>query len=107
MLTLFSYNTDLSLIVDSQQTEVDRLSWESIEAFDHAQSGMEELVNAVKLQQDRKSNAYSVLSTLVVLMGVCYVISSFFSVEDNDDGAGSDGGIPSHGSPKFLTPTAP
>ena len=68
---------------------------------------MEELVNAVKLQQDRKSKAYSFVSTMVVLVGVCYVIASFFSVEDNDDGTGAEGGIPSHGSPKFLTPTAP
>ena len=70
---------------------------------------MEELVQAVKYQQDRKSKTYSLLSTLVILMGVCYVVASFFSVEDGDDEYAADGAdsIPSHGSPKFLSPSAP
>lgn len=95
-----------------------RLSWESIEAFEHAQSGMENLVQTVKYQQDRKSKMYSFLSSLIILMVVCYVVASFFNTVDVENDTGDNDydatpemvheAVQAHyahgGSPKFLTP---
>jgi hypothetical protein len=102
MRQIHDIQVDLSNIVDSQGSEVERLSFLSIESFAHANSGMEHLVRALKYQQDRKSQAYSFMASLVIVLVVCYVIGSFFSEDDpttiNED---TD---QHHGSPMFLIP---
>jgi hypothetical protein len=102
---LFFYSniiTDLALVVDSQGDDIKRLSWNSIEAFHHTESGLEHLVATVKHRQDRKSSLYSMCASAAVVMGVCYVVASFFSSED------ADAAMPSAdaaGSPSFLMPS--
>jgi hypothetical protein len=56
----------LSNLVDSQGSEVERLSLLSIESFAHTNSGMEHLVQAIKYQQDPKSQAYSFMEALFI-----------------------------------------
>ena len=91
--------------MDSQASEVNRLSWKSIEAFEHAQSGMEHLVKTVKHRRDRKASAYSFLASLLIFLGVCYVIAGFLSDEGSSAGAGgATDNIAPHGPPKFMTP---
>jgi hypothetical protein len=90
------------VVVGSQDDEIKRLSWNSIEAFHHTESGLEHLVATVKHRQDRKSNLYSLCVSAAVVMGVCYVVASFFPSDD------ADAAMPSAdaaGSPSFLRPT--
>jgi hypothetical protein len=79
------------------------MSWKSIEAFDHAQSGLEHLVATVKSRKDRKSNLYSLIASAAVVMAVCYVVAGFFSSTQEDAMLPSDEDV--RGDPKLLMPS--
>ena len=86
------------MVVDSQQSTIQELSWKSIEAFGHAQSGLEHLVETVKLRRDRKSKMYSWVASAAVLATVCYVLAAMVQGYQDEEAAPED----YHGSPKFL-----
>jgi hypothetical protein len=91
---------DLAGLVDSHQSDVDRLSWNAIQAFDHAESGLEHVIQAAGYQQDRKSKLYSLMASTAIVLAVCYVMAGFFSPPDED--AAAVPGSNEQGSPKFL-----
>lgn len=67
------------MLVDSQQSDVDRLSWNAIEAFDHAESGLEHLVKTVQYRQERKSNLYSLIVSIAIVFAVFYIVAGIVS----------------------------
>eukprot|EP00980_Cylindrotheca_fusiformis_P020311 scaffold7344_cov145-Cylindrotheca_fusiformis.AAC.9 len=91
---------DLAGVVDSHQEDIDRLSWNAIEAFRHTESGLEHMIQAVGHQQERKSKLHSFLASAVVVLVVCYVVAGFFAPPDDDAAAVSS--RDEQGSPKFL-----
>jgi hypothetical protein len=96
--------------VDSQTSNIQRLSWQSIEAFGHAQSGMEHIVKTMKNREDRKSKVYSIMISTAVIMAFCYIVAGLI-VSDQDGGGsatstdytGREDGE-GQGPPKFLMP---
>ena len=82
-----------------------RLSWQSIETFEHGNSDMESLVATVRYREERKKRVLSLLFTATMLLGLCYIVGSFFSFEDLDD-EDSEDSIPMSEAmiPKFLHP---
>jgi hypothetical protein len=92
---------DLALVVESQDESIQRLSWNSIEAFDKAESGMEHLVQAVGHQHGRTQTQNRVASLVVfaaVVMAVGFIASSFLTAEVVEPTSGSGG------SPSFMMP---
>jgi hypothetical protein len=90
--------------VDSHQSDINDLSWNAITAFDHAESGLEHLVETLALKQERRSKLYSFLASTAVVLAVCYVVVGFISPDDHQQQASalvpsSDSGAYS---PKFL-----
>jgi hypothetical protein len=86
--------------VDSEQSDIDRLSWNAIQAFDHAESGLDHVIMAVGYQQERKSKLYSFMTSAAIVLAVCYVVAGFFSPPDEDAAAVPGGN--EQGSPKIL-----
>jgi hypothetical protein len=113
--------TDLALVVNSQDSDIHRMSWKSIEAFDQAQSGLGHLVETVKNRQERKSRLYSWIASAAVVMAVCYIIAGFIPSSTTSINSrqqedlhpllafpiSSDADQLFNGSPHFRTPLQP
>lgn len=99
---------DFATVVDSQGDAIQQLSWQSIEAFGHAQSGLEHLVKTVKTTKKRKENVFSLLVSGMVVLAFCYVAAGIIASDFGIGGGASsfDGGEghAEEGSPKFLIP---
>ena len=78
--------TDFATVVDGQGIDIQRLSWKSIEAFGHAQSGLEHLVKTVKTKKERKAKFVSVMVSGLVVLAFCYIIAGMFASPNGGGG---------------------
>jgi hypothetical protein len=99
---LLRFESDTGLMT-STADNIRRLSWISIESFEHSHSDMESLVDSVRKKEVMKTRMLSGIASVAILFIFCYLSATFFSSGED----ASEHSIPSDassGGPKFLLP---
>lgn len=71
------YIPDLALVVDSQDDDIQRLNRKSVEALDHAQSGLGH-VTATTHRQDDQIWVHKAIAFAAAAMVLCYIVVGLF-----------------------------